>query len=71
MLIREGMWSGYDLRLNSFASQSGRVGVSFVVLPEDWSRTCRRNVVSNLYLKARTRDKVQIVRAFMAATAHW
>jgi hypothetical protein len=70
VVIRVGTWAGYDLRMNSFAYQSGCVGVSFD-LPEDWSRSCRRNMVSNLYYKARMRDKAQIVRAFMAETVHW
>jgi hypothetical protein len=50
VFIREVTWAGYDFRMNSFAYQSGCVGVSFDLLPEDWSRSCRRNVVSNLYL---------------------
>jgi hypothetical protein len=50
VLIREGTWAGCDLRMNSFAYRSGCVGVSFD-LPEDWSRSFSRNVVSNFYFK--------------------
>lgn len=50
VLIREGTWAGYYLKINSFAYQSDCVGVS-CDLPEDWSLSCRRNVVSNFYFK--------------------
>jgi hypothetical protein len=35
VLIHEGTWAGYDLRMNSFTYQSGCVSVSFDLLPED------------------------------------